>query len=289
MAAEYLLYKGALAVFEDFSLSCKDFIISHDTGGNALNTLRKTYSLEKVAGEDREFAKAINVMRWVHDNVLHNGGTKDVEFIPKDAMSILAYSFGKGTEYGVYCRLQAIVFTECCLSLGMPARTIHCLPFSPNDFDSHVVSMVYICDYNKWVYFDPGNNAYFMDMQGVPLSPLEVRAALAADEIHLPDTLQPHYACAYEEKSEQYKQYMAKNMFYIKFSQNNTAGTDLIKDQVTYHLIPKGFDVWKREVQYCQYAICNTPDVLRKDWEDSLESFTKQRITTVSEQQFLQI
>ena len=26
----------------------------------------------------------------------------------------------------------------------MAARTIHCLPFSPNGFDSHVVSMVWI-------------------------------------------------------------------------------------------------------------------------------------------------
>jgi|GEM_PF-794462 len=287
MSTEYLLYRGALTAFDDFSLSCKDFTIHHDTESTALSTLRETYGLEKVAGENCEFTKAINIIRWVHDNVLYNGGTKDVEFIPKDAMSILAYAYGKGAECGVYCRLQAIVFTECCLAMGLPARTIHCLPFSPYDFDSHVVSMVYIRDYDKWIYFDPGNNVYFMDGQGVPQSPLEARAALAVDDIHLPDTLQPHYDSALEEKAEQYKQYMAKNMFYLKFAGINTAGTDLVKGQVTYHLIPRGFDVQKREVTYCQYAINNAPVILRKDWEDALEVFMNQQISTVSEQQFL--
>ena len=72
------------------------------------------------------------------------GGTKDVEFILKTSLNILNYAYKKGWEYGVYYRLQAIVFTECCLALGLKSRILHCLPFGPYDFDSHVISIVYI-------------------------------------------------------------------------------------------------------------------------------------------------
>ena len=95
MKNEHLLYTGALAVFDDFSLSCNNFSVVHDTSNNNLNILRTKYELEQIAGRGDEFSQAINIMKWIYDNVWHNNGTKDVEFIPKDAMSILEYSFGK--------------------------------------------------------------------------------------------------------------------------------------------------------------------------------------------------
>ncbi|MDR0287740.1 MAG: transglutaminase-like domain-containing protein [Clostridiales bacterium] len=287
MNNEYLLLIGALRVFDNFTVTnCQNFKVKHDTASPDFNILHSKYPIRDIAGDGTDFSKTIKLMRWVHDNVLHNGGTKDVEFVPKNSVSILDYSFGKGIEFGVYCRLQAIVLTECCLSIGLMARTIHCLPFSPNDFDSHVVSMVYIKDLKKWVLFDPGNNAYFTDKNQTPCSPLEARSLLGRNECFVSDQLKPNYVFPLAEKQASYKQYMAKNLFYIKFSAINTFGTDLIENQITYHLIPLGFNAKEREISYCEYAIDNAPDNLQNDWRNSLGKLKTQTIITVSQEQF---
>ena len=281
MNNEYLLLTGALRVFDNFSASdCENFVIEHDTTNPNFELLRNQYSLLDVAGNGNDFSKAINLMRWVYENVLHCGGGDEVE-IQRDPISILDYSFGKGRVPGIYCRHQAVVLTECCLAVGLTARTIHCLPFSPNDFDTHVVSMVYINEMKKWVLLDQSNNAYFTDNNGNALSPLEARHLLGRDEIGVSESIQRELGS--------YKQYMAKNLFYIKFWAKNTFGTDLVENQTTYYLTPLGFNTKDREIAYCEYAIKNCPIEIRKGWEDALDEFTKQQIITVSEEQFLRI
>ena len=281
MNSEYLMLTGALRVFDDFSKSsCDNFFIEHDTKNPKFESLWAKYPVMRVAGDGNDFSKAVNLMRWVYDNVMHCGGGEEID-VQSDPISILDYAFCKGRMPGIYCRRQAVVFTECCLSIGLIARTIHCLPFSPNDFESHVVSMVYIGDMSKWVLFDQSNNAYFTDENGIALSPLEARRLLARDEIHVCDNLQREH--------NSYKQYMAKNLFYIKFWAKNTFGTDLVENQITYHLVPLGFNVKDREIAYCEYAIMNSPDEIKNGWEKALDEFKAQQINAVSEEQFLQI
>jgi len=286
MNTESLLLTGALKVFSDFTCSAEGYSIEHDTNHPKYELLKSTYPIVQIAGNGSDFSKATSLLRWVHDDVLHGGGAKDVDFVPKDPLSILDYAFGKGREFGVYCRLQAIVFTESCLSIGLLARTIHCLPFSPNDFDSHVVSMVYIEEMKKWILLDPGSNAYFLDEDGNALSPLEARQRLADNRIAVNSDFEPNDTKNFDERVTWYKQYMAKNLFYIKFSSINTFGTDLVKHQTTFHLIPRGFNVKDREIAYCEYAIANCPEHLRQGWEDLLPSVRNQEIHAVSEEQF---
>ena len=154
MHNDYDLYTGALRVFHDFGASnnsIEDYSFSYDFNSPQYEYLKSKYHIDSVAGNGSELEKALKLLKWCSQNVLHNGGTKDVEFIPKTSGDILDYAFGKGREFGVYCRLQAIVFTECCLALGIKSRILHCLPFSPNDFDTHVVSIVYIPDLSKFM------------------------------------------------------------------------------------------------------------------------------------------
>lgn len=68
---------------------------------------------------------------------------------------------------------------------------------------THVVTMVYINSLEKWVMLDAGNN--FMGEDNIPLSPLEIREKLANNDI---------IKCNVED--DNYKYYMAKNMFYLK-------------------------------------------------------------------------
>ncbi len=264
----YSLYTGALRVFHDFSHNFDNYPFSYDFNAPEFAVLRDKYKIEDVAGNGSELEKALNLMYWCHENVLHNGGTKDVEFIPKTSLDILDYAYGKGREYGVYCRLQAIVFTECCLALGIKARILHCLPFSPNDFDTHVVSMVYISELSKWVMLDASNGRYFVDSHNTILSPMEIRHAMAFDEEISTNVPGP---------DESYRTYMAKNLFYFKSLQINTFGSYLLKEQRTIYCVPAGFDVLDREVGYCQYAIKNTTEEMAKDWKRALSEFENRR------------
>jgi hypothetical protein len=268
MQNDYSIYTGALRVFHDFSSGSnhEDYSFSYDFAAPRYEYLKSKYSIDRVAGNGSELEKALRLLRWCSQNVLHNGGTKDVEFIQKTSGDILDYAFGKGREYGVYCRLQAIVFTECCLALGIKSRILHCLPFSPNDFDSHVVSIVYISDMAKWILLDAGNHRYFTDSENNILSPMEVRERLASGG---------DIKC--NEDDDPYKEYMAKNMFYFKSLKYNTYGSDLLKDQETVYCIPAGFDVLGREVAYCEYAIKNSPAESVKDWEAALAEYKERK------------
>ena len=268
MQNEYNIYTGALRVFHDFSSSnnLKDYSFSYDFTSPKYEYLKSKYHIDTVAGSGSELEKALRLLRWCSENVLHNGGTKDVEFVPKTSGDILDYAFGKGREYGVYCRLQAIVFTECCLALGIKSRILHCLPFSPNDFDTHVVSIVYISDLAKWVLLDGGNNRYFTDSENNVLSPMEIRTRLAFDG---------DIKC--NEPDDNYKTYMAKNMFYFKSLKYSTYGSDLLNNQETVYCIPAGFDVLGREIAYCEYAIKNSPAGAVKDWEAALSEYKERK------------
>lgn len=260
----YYTYIGAMRVFHDFNCQTNEYAFSYDYNASGYEKLRTKYRIDRIAGNGSELDKALNLMQWCSENVLHNGGTKDVEFIPKTSVDILDYAFQKGREYGVYCRLQAIVFTECCLALGIKSRILHCLPFSPYDFDTHVVSMVYISDMGKWIMLDASMNRYFVNSDKTILSPMEVRNKLSYDdniECNVPD--------------DNYKMYMAKNMFYFKSPQRNTFGADLLTGQKTIYCIPSGFDVLEREIAYCQYAIENTSEEFAEDWKRALAEYQK--------------
>ncbi len=49
------------------------------------------------------------------------------------------------------------------------------LPYSPYDFDNHVVTEIFDRKMNKWIMLDPTTNGYFIDENKTPLSMLEIR------------------------------------------------------------------------------------------------------------------
>lgn len=264
MDNEYYTYIGALRVFNNFSCQTDEYAFSYDYNAPEYEKLLMKYRIDKVAGNGSELDKALNLMRWCSENVLHNGGTKDVEFIPKTSVDILDYAFQKGREYGVYCRLQAIYLQNVASRSELNHESCTACHFSPNDFDTHVVSMVYISDMAKWIMLDASNNRYFVNSDKTILSPMEIRNKLAYNdniECNVPD--------------DNYKMYMAKNMFYFKSPKINTLGSDLLTEQKTIYCIPCGFDVLEREIAYCQYAIKNTSEEFAQDWKRALSTYQK--------------
>ena len=286
----YSLLTGALEVFCDLSSSeYENYHIFHDITNKKFKQLKRKYPIEEIAGKGSDFDRSKNIMRWLHENVMHNGNNPDIEIIKMDPLILLNYSFAKGNKKGLVCRHQAVLFTECCLAIGLIARTLHCLPFSPYDFETHVVSMIYLRELKKWVLFDTTNNAYFINAKGIPLSPIEARYYLGKNDINVNDDIQPRNGNKIETKTSEYKKYMAKNLFYIKYWAMNTYGTDLVKNQKTYYLIPRGFDVKNREILYCEYGTKNTPEPFSSGWEKELIKAKRRIINIVSEKQFLQI
>lgn len=291
MNKEYLILTGALKVFKDFSKTNCSLEFEYDTENPNFQTLINKYEIDKVAGDGDDISRVLRLLRWCCDNVLHNGGKKDVEFIPKTSLDILDYAFGKGTEFGVYCRLQSIVFTECCLALGFRSRILHCLPFNPNDYETHVVSIVFIDSLNKWIMVDAGNNGYFLDRNENILSPIEVRQKLANDDyIQTNKDINPNSNQTLSEKECMYKQYMAKNLFYFKSMLRHTFGSDLVENQKKIYCAPSGFDIYEREIAYCQYAIKNSPVQFVDEWKNELENIKGQnRHYLKSLKQFFQV
>ena len=116
----------------------------------------------------------------------------------------------------------------------------------------------------KWIMLDASNNRYFVNSDKTIRSPMEIRSKLAYNdniECNVPD--------------DNYKMYMAKNMFYFKSPQINTFGSDLLTEQKTIYCIPCGFDVLEREIAYCQCAIKNTSEEFAQDLEKKLHRHIK--------------
>ena len=59
-----------------------------------------------------------------------------------NALALLDYSLEK-PEQGINCLNKAKILGEVCLALGIYARRVRFLPYSPFDFDCHVVTEIY--------------------------------------------------------------------------------------------------------------------------------------------------
>jgi hypothetical protein len=141
-----------------------------------LVALRKGLNLDSIAGNGPDVVKIINLLRWIHNLIPHNGlgGIPEV----RNAMSMINTCKSEGR--GLNCRGLSIVLNECYLALGIRSRIVTCLPKDSlkTDPDCHVINMVYAESLKKWVWIDATHNAYVMNERGEMLSIEEVRDRL---------------------------------------------------------------------------------------------------------------
>jgi hypothetical protein len=142
--------------------------------------------------------------------------------------------------------------------------------------------MVFIPSLKKWVMLDPDLNAYFMDSNGNLLSPWEAREKLATNgeitfntDIDAKSSIYTKSGQSFQEKTDDYREYMAKNLFYISCSRINTFGNDLAENQEKLYLAPKGFDITERELANYQYRIENAPPQWIDFYKRALEKTKK--------------
>lgn len=222
-----------------YSFDCPEFAV-----------LRAEYALERRAGKGSEFARALRLARWLFTALSHDGNfSLSGEELPMDSLSLLGFALKKGG--GVNCACKAKILAECCLALGIYARTVSLYPASPYDLDNHVVTEIFDHGMQKWCMIDPTSGGYFSD--GVPLSCLEMREKLANRRqcsVVLPRQSAKDLSALMERNAE-WNSYYAKNCYYFTVgthSRFGSGGRDV-------YLVPRGFDVRAREVKNREYLL----------------------------------
>lgn len=177
-----------------------------------LKNVKEFFSLDEVAGDGDEVSKILNILRFVHDSIRHNGNNYALcEF---DAIDI--YNYYKSTGKGVNCRHLAIALNEMYLSMGIPSRYVTCMPKDPNDQDCHVINAVWSSQLKKWIWVDPTFYAFVTDENGTLLGIAEVRERLI-DGRPLVLNEDANWNHESQQTKEHYlENYMAKNLYYIE-------------------------------------------------------------------------
>ena len=172
--------------------------------------LRKEFNLDSIAGAGDEISKIKNLLHWVHEVVPHDGGSYNPEI--KNTIDMIELC--RKENRGVNCRMMAQMLTEVYLAMGFKARFV---TYLPRDFvsDCHVITTVYSCTLNKWLWVDPTFDAFVMDENDTMLSIAEVRERLRTDKF-----LKINDYANWNHRSKQTKEnyidrYMAKNLYYL--------------------------------------------------------------------------
>ncbi|MDF2685191.1 MAG: Transglutaminase Domain-Containing Protein, partial [Clostridia bacterium] len=168
---------------------------------------------DNIAIGKNDFERVLSLMNYVHNELFFVGNN----IIPTEYNT---YGIMKVRKTGaLFCSYQATVLCEMLLSVGIKAIKISCLP-KDFDYDRHVAVMIYINYYNKWVFFDPTFNTYFIDKNNIPLDIFEIRSSYK--NYNLPEFKQIEINkqwtlvmndYEYNTYDEWYSVYMVKNCF----------------------------------------------------------------------------
>lgn len=253
----YDLYAGLLQMFSDFDRANSlnvEFIYTHDEP--KLIELNKRYELSKIAGDESDLTKTLNLLHWLSNNTFHNGNYNGL--IPNNSIDLMNYTFAKGEEAGVHCFALATILTDCYLSVGLKARKVFIMPCNPYEADNHVVTIVYINELRKWIMVDPSFDGYMMDKNGTILSPWEARQVLSEQEFI---QLNPEFNYngdysgeKYGETPKSYVEYMAKDLFYFCCTATSCS-FHTNDDTAMFTVAPTGYGVKKSKISNIQYRL----------------------------------
>lgn len=243
------IYSGILFNNQEFADSGETAGITYNFDCPEYKTLIEKYGIDKIAGEGTAFQRAERLLHWMSPRLKHKPDYDN--HIPFNSIDLLDYSLDK-PEQGINCRNKAIILTECCLALGIYARRVYIMPYSPYDGDNHVVSEIYAPELGKWVMMDPSADTYFIDKDDVPLSLLEIRDNYANRK----------YAAAVEAGADTadkevlwkgnigYNAYISKNLFRFMADGVNGFGQG---DKQTLCFTPSGYSKRRYDLASLRY------------------------------------
>jgi hypothetical protein len=152
------------------------FWYENGEGNDYLEKLKTQYKIQElVQGLGSDSARALRVVKWVHDQWQHNGDNQPKK---NDAISILEEA-KEGKKFR--CVEYGIVTTAALNAIGLPARV---LALKTKDVETttsgagHVLLEVYLKDLKKWALLDGQWDAMPV-LDGVPLNAVEFQQAIA--------------------------------------------------------------------------------------------------------------
>lgn len=228
--------------------------------------LREKYALAEIAGKGSDFRRAKNLLHYLAPRLKHSSWYDN--HVPCNALDLLEYSLDN-PEQGLNCLNKSKILEECCLAIGIYARRIGIMPYSPYDFDNHVVTEIYDRKLKKWIMLDPTTDGFFVDESGTPLSILEIRGKFAnagfCTYVRSTDRLKDLKKL--KEKYLQQNFYICKNLFFFyidKISAFGATGEILA-------FIPENYSVKEKLIANVKYRIENLPEE-HKDFIPELEA-----------------
>lgn len=177
-----------------------------------LEKLRTKYKLDSIAGYGTDISRMINLMRWVHGIIQHDGSKGNPD--SKNALSLIKTCRRDGKTLN--CRGMATVLNEVYLACDIPSRIVTCLPKDPNDNDCHVIVSAWSATKRKWVWMDPTFMAYVMDEKGNVLGIEEVRQRLISGRSLVLNADANHNGKETQTKEYYLQTYMAKNLYQLE-------------------------------------------------------------------------
>ena len=214
--------------------------------------LAQQYDLAARAGQGTDTQRAIRLLRWLAPRLTHCSWFDNR--IPCNALSLLEYSLDNPAQ-GINCVNKAKILAECCLALGIYARRVRLSPYSPYDFDCHVVTEIYDRAEGRWLMLDPTTNGFLVDETRRILSVLEARQRLASGQFvtFLKAGARPASLAAARDKNLETTSYYAKNLFLIQVEDISRFG----EGEGWLHLIPEHFSVRENSLENARYrAAC---------------------------------
>ncbi len=187
-----------------------------------------------------------------------------------NALALLDYCY-ENPEHGINCLNKSKVLSECCLALGIPARRVSIMPFSPYDMDNHVVTEIYDDTRKKWVMMDPTTGGMFVDEKKTPLSLLEMRERFAGNRFitFIPASSRTRDLEALEKKHLYDNWYICKNLFYLNVEKYQKFG-ERKDDWMVF--VPKGYSINENKIANLKYR----RDVAAKQYPQMKEWAEKQ-------------
>ncbi len=265
------LYRGILNNYPDFA-GTAPAQLEYDLAAPEWEALRRDYDLERIAKTGTSFARAKRLLHYFAPRLKHESFYDN--HVPCNAPALLAYSFDNA-EHGINCLNKSKILAECCLALGIYARRVFISPFSPFDFDSHVVCEIYDETLGKWVMLDPSTDGYFVDDARTPLSMLEIRSRFTAGSFltFVHSTARSGDLHKTAARNREINLYFMKNCFRISFELYNGFGE--IED--TVRLVPEGYSVRRNDALHHRFCVENMPPEYRHllaAQEDDLEKYS---------------
>ena len=268
------IYAGILFNNQEFKLGNNEEIKYNFTCPEFIE-LKEKYDLIKIAGKGTDYKKAKRLLHYFAPKLTHSPWYDN--HIACNALDLLEYSFNNPKQ-GINCLNKSKVFQECCLAIGIYARRVSLMPYSPYDFDNHVVTEIYDRGLGKWIMLDPTTDGLFVDENGTPLSLIEMRYKFANDKFitFVKSTDNYKNLKQLKEKYLYQNSYICKNLFYFCVDQDSTFSTT----NKTLAFIPKGYSINEKTKANLKYRMNHLPEEY-KDWipkyEEQLKSLKDQK------------